>query len=122
MVVVWMVAGALGSAGLVAAAIAPENRAAVLVGMAGPLVSACATWLMIAQTLRRQPAALTQQLMRAFIVKVVFFLSYVVVAVRGFSLPANPFVISFAAYFIVLHQVEAILLRRRHARMFHAGA
>jgi hypothetical protein len=119
-VVTAFVAGCGLSLAVAAALVAPEHRAAVAAGMAGPLVSACGTWFLIDRTLREQPAMLTQRLLRALLVKVVFFLSYVVVAVKGLELPVRPFAVSFATYFIVLHQTEAFLLRRRNARAFTA--
>ena len=115
-----MIAGCLVSVIAAALVIDPDSRTAVVAGMAGPLVSACGTWVMIERTLRRQPALLMRRLLVAFFVKVVLFVSYVVVAVKGLDLALEPFAISFAAYFIVLHQIEALLLRRRTAHAFHA--
>ena len=93
----------------------PEARA-VVAGMAGPLVSACVTWAMIDRAVGTDPAGLTRRLLAAFLVKAVLFLAYVFVAVKIVGLPAKPFAMSFTAYFIVLHQIEAVLLRRRAIR------
>jgi hypothetical protein len=48
----------------------------------------------------------------ALAVKMVFFGGYFVVMLRGFDLRPVPFVVSFAAYFIALHAMEAMFLRR----------
>jgi hypothetical protein len=48
----------------------------------------------------------------ALVLKMVFFGAYVVVLVRVAGLRAEPFAISFAAYFIGLHAIEALCLRR----------
>ena len=110
--VIACLASALGVAALVDAA----SARAVVAGMMGPLVSACGTWIMIDRALRTQPDALSGRLLGGFLVKLVFFLCYVFVAVRIFGLPVTPFAISFTAYFIVLHHVEAFLLRQRSNR------
>jgi hypothetical protein len=48
----------------------------------------------------------------ALAVKMVFFGGYVAAMLRGLDLRPVPFVVSFAAYFIVLHVMEAMFLRR----------
>ena len=111
-----MIIGSLVSALAIVALLDGASARAVVAGMTGPLVSACATWVMIDRTLRTNSAALTQRLIGAFLVKVVFFLSYVFVAVKVLGFAARPFAISFTGYFIVLHQIEALLLRQRSVR------
>lgn len=118
-VIGWMIIACLASALAIAAIVDAASARAVVAGMAGPLVSACGTWIMIDRALRTNPAALTQRMIGAFLVKVVLFLSYVFVAVKILGLPAKPFAISFTAYFIVLRQTEAFLLRQRSARASH---
>ena len=51
-------------------------------------------------------------MMTALVLKMVFFGVYVGVMLRGLSLRPVPFVVSFAAYFIALHAMEAMFLRR----------
>ena len=85
-------------------------------GMAGPLVAAVGTWVMIERTVRVDPLRLMNRLLVGFVVKVVFFGVYVTLAIRGLSAAVRPFGFSFAAYFIVLQMVEAMLLRRASAR------
>lgn len=120
-VIGWMIIACLASALAIAAIVDAASARAVVAGMAGPLVSACGTWILIDRALRTNPAALTQRLLVAFLVKVVVFLSYVFVAVKILGLPAKPFAISFTAYFIVLHQTEAFLLRQRSTRASHVS-
>ena len=48
----------------------------------------------------------------ALAVKMVFFAGYVGVMLRGLDLRPMPFIVSFAAYFIALHTIEATFLRR----------
>jgi hypothetical protein len=109
---VWIVAGALGSWAVAALIYAPAASRAVILGMAGPVVSAAATWILIALAQRRNPAGVSGVMMAAFMAKMVFFGVYVVVMLRGLDLPAVPFIVSFTAYFVSLYAIEAVMLRR----------
>jgi hypothetical protein len=115
----WMIIGSLASALAIVTMLDGASARAVVAGMIGPLLSAGATWIMIDRTLRANPAALTPRLLVAFLVKAVLYLLYVFVAVKILAVSAKPFAISFTAYFIVLHQIEAVLLRRRTMRATH---
>ncbi|MGC4083554.1 MAG: hypothetical protein QM736_15940 [Vicinamibacterales bacterium] len=85
---------------------------AVLCGMAGPLVMACGSWVISERTYKRDPRALTGLMLTAFAFKMVFFGGYVAVVLRILHLPAVPFAVSFSSYFIALHFVEALFLKR----------
>jgi hypothetical protein len=84
----------------------------VLLGMAGPLASAVGSWLAYERVHRLTPARLTSVMIGALALKMVFFGGYVSVMLRGLDLRPVPFVASFAAYFIALHAMEAMFLRR----------
>jgi len=84
----------------------------VLLGMLGPLVSALATWVAVARTQRRAPARVTSVMIAGFALKMVLFGVYVVAMLRPLALRPMPFVVSFAGYFIALHVVETMFLRR----------
>jgi len=84
----------------------------VLLGMAGPLVSAIASWIAYERAHRSAPGRLTNVMITALAVKMVFFGGYVGVMLRGLDLRPVPFIVSFAAYFIALHTMEATFLRR----------
>jgi hypothetical protein len=84
----------------------------VLLGMAGPLVSAIGSWIAYVRSYRSAPGRLTNVLITALAVKMVFFGGYVGVMLRGLNLRPVPFIVSFAAYFIALHTIEATFLRR----------
>lgn len=89
----------------------------VALGLAGPLVAALGTWAMIARTVPAGPGRLTRRLLGAFAAKIVFFGGFVVAGIRGLGLRPVAFVVSFTVSFIVLHAVEAILLRRALTRV-----
>jgi hypothetical protein len=48
----------------------------------------------------------------ALVVKMLLFGGYFVVMLRGLDMRPVPFVVSFAAFFIALHAMEALFLRR----------
>jgi hypothetical protein len=110
--VVWMVAASLASCLFAAALVDARVRAELLWGMAGPLVSAAASWVVAERTWRQRPEALTSVMITAFAAKLLFFGMYVAVLIRVAALKPAPFIASFAAYFIGLLFVEALSLRR----------
>jgi len=109
--VVWMMAASL-SAWLLATAAVGGVAKEIAYGMAGPLAAAVASWVVYERTFRRAPERLTGVMVTALALKMAFFGVYVVVLVRVAGLRAEAFVISFAAYFIGLHAIEALCLRR----------
>lgn len=86
-----------------------------LAGMMAPLVVALGSWVAIERTYQRSPERVTALMIVAFAGKMVFFGAYVIVALRLPSVRAVPFVVSFTSYFIGLHLIEAVWLRRLFA-------
>lgn len=109
--VTWMV-GASVVAWAAAGAVVPGARTELLLGMLGPLVVACATWVLAERTYARDPRALTGLMIAAFAFKLVFFGGYVAVMLRVLRVRPVPFAVGFSSYFIALHFVEALLLQR----------
>ena len=110
--VAWMAGGSLAAWLVASVAGGASVSVAALFGMVGPLVVACASWVMAQRTYRRDPAALTGLMMAAFGFKIVFFGAYVAVLLEVVRAPLVPFVVSFSSYFIALHFVEAMFLKR----------
>jgi len=89
----------------------------ILLGMAGPLVAAIATWVLVERTFRSShPERLTALMMQAFAAKMVFYGAYVVIMLTALPLRKIEFVVSFTSYFIALHMTEALCMRRLFAR------
>ena len=86
--------------------------AAVVFGLAGPLLVAIGSWKLAERTWRRDPTRLTAVMIAAFGGKLVFFGAYVAVMLSVFSLRPIPFIASFTTAFIVLHLAEALALKR----------
>jgi hypothetical protein len=84
----------------------------VLFGMAGPLVSALGSWVAYERAHRLAPGRLTNVMIAALALKMLLFAGYFVVMLQGLNVRPVPFVVSFAAYFIALHAMEATFLRR----------
>ena len=61
------------------------------------------------------PERLTAVMIAGLGIKAVFFGVYVAVMLRPLALRATPFVASFTGYFIALHMMEALFMRRLFA-------
>jgi hypothetical protein len=112
----WM-AGLSAAAWLVVVVVAPDLNPEALLGMLGPLVSALATWVVVARAAAAAPEKVTGVMVTGLALKMVFFGVYVVGMLKGAGLRPVPFVVSFAGSFIALHAVEAMFLRRLFAEM-----
>ena len=84
----------------------------VFAGLAGPLAAVVATWVLVVRAFRRDPASVMGVTATAFLAKVVFFVAYVVAAIKIAGLPAQAFAVSFVAWFITLYAAQAVLFRR----------
>ena len=88
---------------------------AVFFGMLAPLVAACVSWVLAERAYRREPTALTSLMVSAFALKFVLFGVYVAVCLKVVRVMPVLFVVSFSSYFIALHLVEAVCLKRLFA-------
>ena len=111
-----MAAGCL-AAWMVVVLVSPEHALSVFFGVLGPFCAVAATWLLVERVARQNPGALTSLLMTGFVVKMALFAVYVVAVVRLGGIDWTAFTLSFAASFIALYAVEAVLLRRLLARL-----
>jgi len=114
--VAWMAGAAIGSWLLVTALKGDANPEALL-GMAGPLLAACATWIAVERQHVAAPERVMQVMLTTFAAKMIFFGGYVAVMLRGLELRRTPFVVSFAVYLIALYAMEALFLKR----LFESG-
>ena len=110
--VVWMVGLAVGSWQLLRLGLGPQIDPEVLAGMVAPLVSAVLSWIAIERTHAVAPARVTAVLLWGFALKMLAFGVYVVAMLQPATLRPMPFVASFAGYFIALHLMEALFLKR----------
>jgi len=108
----WMLAGSVLSAMAVTFFLGAGIRFEIWLGMLGPLAVAVISWLVMERQYLRKPTGMTSLLIKAFAAKMVFFAGYVTVLLSSGFVKPIPFVISFLAYFVSLHAVEAIGLRR----------
>ena len=111
----WMVGVSVGT-WLVLTLSAGDVNPEALFGMLGPLASACATWIVVARAVV-VPERVTGVMATGLVVKMVFFGAYVAGMLKGAGLRPVPFVVSFAGFFIALHAMEAVFLRRLFAEM-----
>jgi hypothetical protein len=109
---VWMGALSVTSWVLVTVlAPAPVNPELAL-AMGGTLASAMVSWIVTERTQRAAPERVTGVMIAALAAKMVFFGAYVVIVVRLVGVRPVPFVIGFTGYFIGLHAIEALFLKR----------
>ena len=108
--VAWMV-GASVVSWLIASRVAGANPE-VLYGMLGPLVVAALSWVVTERTYKANPERLTGVMVKGLGIKAIFFGAYVVGMLRVAELRPVPFVVSFTSYFIALHVIEALFMRR----------
>ena len=106
-----VVIGTLASALILAVAAGRD----VWLGMFGPLAVTSVSWVVTDRVYRTQRHRLTQVMISAFAGKLLFFGAYIWLVVGILGVRPVPFVVSFAGYFIALHLIEALWLRRLFA-------
>jgi len=112
----WMAGVSVGSWLVVTAVMGGANPEALL-GMAGPLLAACASWVAVERMHAVAPERVMSVMLTAFMAKMMFFGVYVAGMLRGLELRRTPFVVSFTVYFIALYAMEALFLKR----LFESG-
>lgn len=110
--VAWMIGASVASWLVLIVATGSSLMPELLLGMAAPLASAVLTWQALARTQSSTPERLTGVMITAFGVKVLLFALYVVVILGVLGLRPKPFMLSFTGYYVGLHVVEAMFLRR----------
>jgi hypothetical protein len=111
----WMLSGSILTALILTVLIRPAIRLELWTGMLGPLASAAASWMAMHRKHIRRPEGLTALMIKAFAAKMIFFAVYITALVSSGWVQPVPFVISFVCYFLALHLMEAIGLRRLQA-------
>ena len=104
----WLSMASVISAGVLGARFGRE----VWLGMLAPLTVVSATWALTERVFKTHPERLTSVMISAFAGKLVFFGAYVGLAIGVLGVRPVPFAASFTGYFIALHAVEALWLKR----------
>lgn len=84
----------------------------VLYGALAPVMVVAISWFVTRRTYVANPSGLMPVLLAGMILKLMVFALYAVVMLRVLHLRPIPFVASFTASFIVLHNIEALFLKR----------
>ena len=106
--VVWMATASVLTAALGSARFGRE----VWLGMFAPLLVVSVSWIVMERVHRLNPERLNSAMIMAFAGKLVFFGVYVAVAIGVMAVEPVGFVLSLTIYFVALHLIEAILLKR----------
>ena len=111
----WMIVASVVSWVIVAGVAGGRVNPEVLYGMVGPLAVAAVSWIITKRTYTAAPERLMGVLITGMAIKAVLFGAYVVVMLRILALRPGPFIASFTSYFIALHMMEALFMRRLFA-------
>ena len=111
----WMITGSVLSSLILTILLGSRTRTEIWIGMLGPLIAALVSWIAMERQHRKSPEGLTGLMIKAFVIKMIFFALYITVLLSIRLVQPVPFVISFLGYFLSLHTVEAIGLRRMQA-------
>ena len=106
--ILWLAIASAASAALLSAQFGRE----VWLGMFAPLAAVSLTWVLMERVYRAQPERLTSVMIGAFAGKLVFFGAYVGLAIGVLGVKPIPFAASLTGYFIALHMIEALWLKR----------
>ena len=108
MPLLWATVGSV----LTAALLGMRYGREVWLGMLAPLVVMNVTSTLTERVYKANPARLTSVMIGAFAGKLVFFGVYVGLAIGVLGVQPVPFAVSFTGYFISLHLIEALWLKR----------
>ena len=108
MPLLWATVGSI----LTAAVLAMRYGREVWLGLLAPLVVMNVTSTVTARVYKANPERLTSVMIGAFAGKLVLFGAYVGLAIGVLGVQPVPFVVSFTGYFISLHLIEALWLKR----------
>lgn len=84
----------------------------ILLGIFGPLFAAVVMLIVLERSFSRSAERVTQAIMAAMPLKMLFFGAYVLVMIRVLELRPVPFVLSFAVSFAVFQMIIALRLKR----------
>jgi hypothetical protein len=108
----WMTAGSILIAMILTFVFDKQTRLEIWLGMMGPLSATVLSWIAMVRQYSRDHRGMTRLLIRAMAVKAVFFAIYISVLLRSRCVRPIPFVICFTGFYLALHIVEAMGLRR----------
>jgi len=106
--VLWLTIASIVSAAILSARFGRE----VWLGMFAPLVVVSITWLLTERMHKTHPERVTSMMISAFAGKLIFFGAYVGLAIGVLGVKPAPFALSLTGYFIALHLIEALWLKR----------
>jgi hypothetical protein len=113
--VLWMTIGSIVSGLAIGALTGMRTVGEIWLGMLAPLAVVSVSWILTERVYRQHPERLTGMMIGAFAGKLVFFGVYVGLVIGMLRVQPVPFVVSLTSYFIVLHLIEALWLKRLFA-------
>jgi hypothetical protein len=107
-----MIATGVLSWACIAVAAGERANPEVLYGMLGPLAVVAVSWIVVVRAYASRPEVVFGVMLTGMVLKLMFFAVYAFVMLRVLGLRPIPFVVSFTSYFIVLHNLEALFMKR----------
>jgi hypothetical protein len=117
--VAWMTAAGAAAWGIATVVAGSPVNPEVLLGLIGPLAGADIRWFLMARASASGGEQLMKTMVRLLGLKMVLFGMYAVVVLRVMDVRPVLFVGSFAGFFVMLHALEAMFLRRLIVQSVH---
>jgi hypothetical protein len=111
----WMILACVLSCALAGVVAGRQASREIWLGMCAPLVVAACTWILTERVYKQRPERLTSVMIGALAGKLIFFGAYVAVAIGVLHVQPVPFIVSFTGYFVALHLIEALWMKRLFA-------
>jgi hypothetical protein len=110
--VAWMTAAGAAAWGVATLVAGRPVNPELLLGLVGPLAAADISWIVMARASASGGERLMKTMVRLLGLKMLLFGMYAVVVLRVMDVRPVLFVGSFAGFFVMLHALEAMFLRR----------
>ncbi|MDP6533249.1 MAG: hypothetical protein QF845_03350 [Candidatus Marinimicrobia bacterium] len=100
----------MGAAGL-AGFMFSEFRTDIFFGWLGPAAAGTGSTLFLLQAAKKGQRAVTKSIQNGFIIKMVYYGVYITAVFKLYGFEPVPFMCSFLGFFLVLHTLEAIIIK-----------
>ena len=101
----------LGILGLIAG-IYPVYGLELLLGWILPVLAGTVTLYFIDSAAQKDPFLVTKTLVKGFILKMIYYGATILTLFKLYSFEPIPFVCSFSSFFLGLHVLEAVIIKR----------
>ena len=106
--------GTIGSLGILGLSVYffPQYQSELFFGWFGPVVSGAVTIYFVQRESKKGLSLITKTLVIGFAIKMVFYGAYILILFKFYSFTPIPLMCSFASFFLGLHALEAVIIKR----------